>query len=59
MPKKKYCIKLNDSEIQQLEKIIKTGASVGRNTKQKGTDWQFITDDERIKLKKLYPTIQE
>jgi DNA-binding transcriptional MocR family regulator len=30
MPKRKYCIKLNESEIQQLEKIIKTGTSPAR-----------------------------
>jgi hypothetical protein len=29
-----------------------------RNTKQVGIDWQFCTDDARIKLKRLYPTIE-
>jgi len=28
-----------------------------RNNKQKGVDWQFKTQDARIKLKKLYPTV--
>ena len=28
-----------------------------RNTDQKGVDWQFTTDDARIKLKRLYPII--
>jgi len=28
-----------------------------RNQQQKGVDWQFTTQDARIKLKKLYPTI--
>ena len=28
-----------------------------RNSKQKGVDWQFTTDDARIKLKHLYPII--
>ena len=28
-----------------------------RNKNQKGIDWQFTTEDARIKLKKLYPTI--
>lgn len=28
-----------------------------RNAKQKGVDWQFTTDDARIKLKHLYPII--
>jgi hypothetical protein len=26
-----------------------------RNKKQKGVDWQFTTDDARIKLRRLYP----
>lgn len=29
-----------------------------RNTRQKSIDWQFTTDDARIKLKRLYPQIQ-
>jgi hypothetical protein len=29
-----------------------------RNANQKVVDWQFTTDDARIKLKKLYPQIQ-
>ena len=28
-----------------------------RNEKQKGVDWQFTTDDARIKLKTLYPQV--
>lgn len=30
-----------------------------RNRKQKAVDWQFTTDDARIKLKRLYPQFQE
>jgi hypothetical protein len=29
-----------------------------RNEKQKGVDWQFTTEDARIKLKNLYPQYQ-
>jgi len=29
-----------------------------RNRKQKGVDWQFSTDDARIKLRRLYPIIK-
>ena len=29
-----------------------------RNTSQKGVDWQFTTDDARIKLKHLYPVVK-
>lgn len=28
-----------------------------RNTKQNGVDWQFTTDDARVKLKHLYPIV--
>ena len=28
-----------------------------RNSKQKGVDWQFTTDDARVKLKHLYPIV--
>lgn len=31
---------------------------VDRNQKQKGVDWQFSTEDARIKLKRLYPIIK-
>ena len=28
-----------------------------RNANQKGVDWQFTTDDARLKLKRLYPVV--
>lgn len=31
---------------------------VDRNRKQKGVDWQFSTDNARVKLKRLYPVIK-
>lgn len=31
---------------------------IKRNSKQKSVNWQFTTDNARIKLKKLYPQIQ-
>jgi hypothetical protein len=30
-----------------------------RNQSQKGVDWQFTTDDARIKLKRLYPQFKD
>lgn len=30
---------------------------VDRNNKQRGIDWQFTTEDARVKLKRLYPII--
>lgn len=32
--------------------------NVRRNRLQKGIDWQFTTEDARIKLKRLYPQLQ-
>ena len=37
------------------EQVKEWGAQ--RNNKQKGVDWQFTTDNARVKLKRLYPTI--
>lgn len=41
---------------EELEKQVKAWTN-RRNELQKGVDWQFTTQDARIKLKKLYPTI--
>jgi len=30
-----------------------------RNKQQKGVDWQFTSENARVKLKRLYPTIEE
>jgi transposase len=41
---------------QELEKQVNAWSN-DRNNKQKGVDWQFKSEDARIKLKRLYPTI--
>lgn len=41
---------------EELEKQVEVWAA-NRNDLQKGVDWQFTTQDARVKLKKLYPTI--
>ena len=41
---------------EELEKQVQIWASE-RNNLQKGVDWQFTSDDARIKLKRLYPTV--
>jgi transposase len=41
--------------IDELNEIL-TAWEVERNTRQKGVNWQFTTEDARIKLKRLYPT---
>ncbi len=35
-----------------------TALAAGRNAAGKGCDWQFTTADARIKLKRLYPSIE-
>ena len=35
-----------------------TALAQGRNAAGSSCDWQFRTDDARIKLKRLYPTIE-
>ena len=42
------------SDIQTLAKETKAWEK-NRNKTQKGVDWQFTTEDARIKLKRLYP----
>lgn len=41
---------------EELKLQVETWAN-DRNNQQKGVDWQFKTEDARIKLKKLYPTV--
>lgn len=43
------------SSIEELNEII-TAWEIDRNSRQKGVNWQFTTEDARIKLKRLYPT---
>ena len=33
--------------------------TAGRNTAEATIDWRFTTEDARIKLKRLYPSLQE
>lgn len=40
--------------IEQVQKFQQQ-----RNTQVKKVNWQFTTDDARIKLKRLYPTIEQ
>ncbi len=48
------CLNRRISDITSLNKQISAWAS-GRNFIQKGVEWQFSTNDARIKLKHLYP----
>ena len=44
-------------DLETLRALLKPW-SASRNSTQKGVDWQFTTEEARIKLKHLYPTIK-
>lgn len=47
--------------LPDLETVQREVSALGRdrNINQKGIDWQFTTADARVKLKRLYPIIEE
>jgi hypothetical protein len=49
-----------DRRMESMQRLQSECGSwnVRRNASQKGIDWQFTTDDARIKLKRLYPQVQ-
>ena len=53
----KQCLRRRIPEIEILREEAKMWARK-RTTQQKGVEWQFKTEDARIKLKRLYPQIQ-
>lgn len=53
----KQCLDRRISDKEMLQKEAKAWYSE-RNAKQKSVDWQFTTQDARIKLKRLYPQIK-
>ena len=53
----RQCLDRRMGDLETLEKEVNFW-KVKRNDLQKGVDWQFTTDDARIKLKRLYPQIK-
>jgi hypothetical protein len=53
----KQCLARRISDIETLRKEAKAWYH-DRNAGQKSVDWQFTTQDARIKLKRLYPQIK-
>jgi hypothetical protein len=51
------CLDRRIPDLQTLHQETKAWEQK-RNAGQKSVDWQFTTDDARIKLKRLYPQIQ-
>lgn len=52
----RQCLDRRLGDQQIISKEIETWTNL-RNQKKVVADWQFTTDDARIKLRKLYPTI--
>jgi hypothetical protein len=53
----RQCLQRRIADLERLRQEVKSW-SEDRNARQKGVDWQFTTEDARIKLKHLYPEIQ-
>jgi transposase len=53
----RQCLAERMGDIRRLEKEV-VAWSEKRNTKEAKVNWRFTTDDARIKLKKLYPSIE-
>jgi hypothetical protein len=53
----KQCLKRRIAAIETLRHETKAWEHE-RNAKQTGVDWQFTTEDARIRLKRLYPQYQ-
>jgi len=53
---KRQCLSERIPDIDKMREKTKAW-NTERNTKQTKVDWQFTTDDARIKLKRLYPKL--
>ena len=52
------CLDRRLADRATLEREV-TAWEATRNATGRGVDWRFTTEDARIKLKRLYPAIQE
>ena len=53
----RQCLDRRIPDVATLHREVKSWEK-RRNDQQKGVDWQFTTQDARIKLKRLYPVFQ-
>lgn len=53
----RQCLSRRIDNLAEIEQEVQAWTTK-RNTQQTGIDWQFSTDDARIKLKRLYPKIE-
>ncbi len=54
----RQCLAERMEDMQRLENEV-TAWAEKRNAKEVKVDWRFTTDNARIKLKKLCPSLQE
>ena len=54
----RQCLDRRITDIEELRREVAAWESA-RNAKEAKVNWRFTTDDARIKLKKLYPSIEE
>jgi len=54
----RQCLNRRIDNIENIETEVKAWEKV-RNSQTRKINWQFRTEDARIKLKRLYPTIEE
>ena len=52
----RQCLNRRIPDMETLKKEVAAWCNE-RNEKETGIDWRFTTEDARIKLKKLYPSI--
>ena len=54
-----YVVRFSEGERKELELLVSQGRNSARERSEMAVtaDWQFITAEARIKLRKLYPTI--
>ena len=52
------CLNKHISTMTEIKEEVKAWES-NRNNKNAKINWQFTTKDARVKLKKLYPSIQD
>ena len=53
---KRQCLSGRIADIETMRAEVKTW-NEDRNNQEKKVDWQFTTEDARIKLKRLYPRV--
>ena len=53
----RQCLSRRIAEIDEVRADVKAWENA-RNNKNAKVNWQFTTEDARIKLKRLYPTLE-